>query len=214
MSNFGPFARLPDPSELTWIQGSPSDLTHDHKLMLIIQPNCPGCHIHAIPLANALFQSKHDFDIYCVSTVFEDFDLNTEETARLLLSGKHVGDARAKLGEVVKNVPCMPFAHDIVVPKTEASIELKNMALEASKSNARDQLQGHMSSGILELQLSRAGFDILPDKIARVFYTVRAMGTPTWVLHTAEGQVLAREFGQFNDEEELLKWIRCTTTTS
>jgi hypothetical protein len=208
MSNFEEAKILPDLSKLTWLQGSAADLTHDIQVMLMIQPNCPGCHMHAIPLANKLMQSKHDFDVYCISTAFEDFEFNTEEMARLLiLHGKHVGAAKAQLGETVKHVPSMPFAHDIVVATNVASKELKDFALEASKNNARKQMEGgSIPSGVLEMQLSNVGYEVLPAYISEYFWTVNAMGTPTWVVHKANGEILGQKFGQLS-EVELLGWI-------
>jgi len=163
--------------------------------------------MHAIPLANELMKSKRDFDIYCVSTAFEDFEYNTEEAARLLLfSGKHVGVAKAQLGEIAKHVPTMPFAYDVVVPTEIATKELKDMALEASKNSARKQMEGERSPGLLEQHLSKAGYEVIPLYIAEYFWTVNAMGTPTWVLHKSNGEILDRRFGQVT-EIELLGWI-------
>lgn len=132
MSNFQPAMILPKLSKLTWLQGSASELTHDVHLLLLIQPNCPGCHMHALPLANSLMQSKRDFDVYCVSTAFEGFEFNTIEAAQQLLNGKHVGVSKERLGETARHVPGMPFAHDVVVATSSAPTELKDLALNAT----------------------------------------------------------------------------------
>lgn len=195
---------------LHWLQGSPSDLTHNLRLMLLIQPNCPGCHVHAMPVANALFAKTNtrtkDFDVYCVSTAFEDFQYNNVESAQLLLCGKLVGNARDILGEYADIVPTMPFAHDILTPQSEASTELLDLALESTKHNAREQLKGVMPSDILEARLSMATYEVLPPTIATIFWTVRAQGTPAWVLHTSNGVILDRTLGHMS-EEEIVGWI-------
>jgi hypothetical protein len=207
MTDFRPPVRLPSLSRLAWLQGSPADLTHNHQLLLLIQPNCPGCHTHAIPLANQLIQTtKRDFDVYCISTAFEDFEYNTEEAARLLLAGKHVGVAREQLGETALHVPQMPLAHDIVVEKGEASADDITKALDATKYAAYDQMQGRTSLGVLERQIEKLGESLLPDFIAEVFYSVRASGTPTWVVHNTNGEVLGVKLGQM-EEPALLEWM-------
>lgn len=206
MSNFQPPKMMPKLNMLTWIQSSAQDLTHELQLMLLFQPNCPGCHTYALPLANELASVKQDFDIYSVSTAFEDFEFNNERTARLLLQGKHVGVSKDQLGEAAQHIPKMPVAHDIVIPKEEASEEMKSMALEASKSNARVQLEGRLPITVLETHLSGVGEEVLPDKIPEVFYRVHAMGTPTWVLHSADGTVLDTRFGQVS-KGQMISWI-------
>ena len=204
-----PHPILPSLNELSWQQGSPSDLTHDLQLMLLIQPNCPGCHIHALPLANQIASSPNRFfDIYCVSTAFEDFDFNNPDTARLLLEGKHVGVSKERLGEEVRHVPTMPLAHDIITPLSKASAALKDLALESIKASARQQMAGRLPSDVLERQLARVGYDMLPAQIATLFSTVQAMGTPTWVLHRKNGQVLSVRLGEeITSEAGLLEWI-------
>ena len=207
MSNFKPPMILPKLSSLKWLQGSATELTHELHLMVMIQPNCPGCHIHALPLANQLASVKQDFDIYCVSTAFEDFEFNNEDTARLLLEGKHVGVSKEQLGETARNVPKMPLAHDIVIPIGEASDEVKTMALEASKANALIQMEGRVPITVLKQHLQNVGYEVLPEKIPMMFYKAQAMGTPTWVLHQADGTVLGTKFGQLS-KFELGQWLK------
>jgi hypothetical protein len=148
---------LPPLTELLWLQGSAAELTHPLKLMLMIQPNCPGCHMHSVPLINKMNARRRDFDVYCISTAFEDFDDNNHHTASLLLSGKHVGVTKAQLGETVEHIPTVPLAHDIVTPTIEASGDLKNMALEVTEANARKQLAGTVPHELLESQLAKIG---------------------------------------------------------
>jgi hypothetical protein len=238
--------RLPPLDSLEWLQGSPADLTHNLRLLLLWQPNCPGCHSHALPLANRLASAAYypnkSFDVYAISTAFEDFEYNTRESALLLLRhGTLVGAAAAAAAaarqperSTTNRIPTLPLAHDIVVPKSQAPTELVDLAMTATKSNARaelsflllDQQQQHRqqqqqqqqqeTSVVVEAALAQIDANMLPAAIAHIFYAVRAQGTPTWVLHTADGQVLDRRLMMIqgssaimmdDNERELLDWI-------
>lgn len=209
MSNFSRPLVVPPLEGLQWLQGSLSeDITHDVQLLLLVQPNCPGCHMHALPAANELVSSKQDFDVYCVSTAFEDFEFNTIDTAKLLLQGDLVGDAKEKLGTKTKDVPAMPFAYDEVTDRADLSPELLELALESSKQNTREQMEGQVHPGVLEKMLHQANKEmLLPEKVARFFWSVRAVGTPMWVLHKRSGEVIDRKFGQ-HSAGQLLEWIK------
>lgn len=207
--------KLPPLSSLDWLQGSPAELTHDLRLCVLIQPNCPGCIQHAIPTANNLLLSNHqNFDVYCISTAFENFDLNTFGNANKLLQGQLVGESQRVLGGTTteNGVPVMPLAHDTVVCKSEASESLIALALEATKQNARQQasILGIPSDKLEQVLSQLNSAEVLPEKIARVFYTVRAQGTPTWILHNSAGTVLDCRFGHYNNEQ-LLDWIHETS---
>lgn len=165
--------------------------------------------MHAIPTANTIFNSpeRRDFDVYCISTAFEDFDCNTVESTNQLLNGELVGASRQALGSTTVNIPTMPVARDTVTETSQASPELRSMALESTKHNARQQAA---AMGIprdkLELALGQMGMQVMPEKIATVFYTVRAQGTPTWIVHKADGEVLGFRFGHYSDEQ-LISWV-------
>ncbi len=65
------------------------------NILLAFQVNCPGCVSHAIPLASALYESYQSpgVQVLGLSTVFEDFNLNTEENTRKLIEdGLLVGE--------------------------------------------------------------------------------------------------------------------------
>lgn len=218
MSNFSPPLKVPPLNQLEWLQGSPAeDLTHDIQLLLLIQPNCPGCHTQAIPVANELASVKQDFDIYCISTAFEDFEYNTVENAKLLLQGKLVGDAKKQLESSttttgrnrISSIPAIPMAHDNVMNRQDLDADFLEIALCASKENTREQMKQQLPPSVLEKMLQEADKDmLLPPKVAQVFWSVRAWGTPMWVLHRQSGEVIDRKFGQFNSPNDLLQWVQ------
>lgn len=201
--------KLPPLTSLEWLQGSPADLQHGVRLCLLMQPNCPGCIQHAIPTANALYNSQsRDFDVYCISTAFEEFEYNKFGSANKLLSGQLVGVSRDVLGDTTTSgIPRMPLAHDVVVNSSSADSSLISMALNATRQNARQQARDvNIPPDMLQQALSNIGVEVLPEKIARVFYTVSSQGTPTWILHDASARVLDSRFGHYS-VEQLVEWI-------
>jgi hypothetical protein len=150
--------------------------------------NCPGCHSHAFPALNRLWaqqepnnskntqESKKEqkqypptaplFDVYAISTAFEDFEYNTIESTRLLVTeGRRVGVVKEQLGEsaytstsrviVPRNsnntntnkplsIPWMPVAFDTIISRTEASSEFVAQAIQAPLHNARQHLESVM----------------------------------------------------------------------
>lgn len=175
--------------------------------MFLIQPNCPGCILHGIPIANAIASSKNRFDTYCVATAFEDFEYNTIEGTQNLLEGRLYGASSEKLGSSTENIPTMPVAFDCVVDLEDASEELKEETLAATIESARGQLRSmNVPEDRINQALCKVGNEALPPKIAEVFWTVRAQGTPTWVVHRANGEILGVHFG-FMSEVEMRDWV-------
>ena len=226
--NCHPYQSMPPLDSLEWIQGSASSVgSSPYKLGLLFQANCPGCHTHAIPTANQLWthvnadKTSSPFDVYAISTAFEDFEYNTAASTRLLVEqGRRVGIVQEQLGPVVAScndaIPHMPVAYDTLVPKAEASPELLNQAVTATVHNARQQLEAmRLPTPVLEQALeqlltgSRDHFvaHALPEQLARTFYAVAAPGTPTWILHHADGRVVDRRFGN-GTADELEAWIQ------
>ena len=216
MSNFSRAWHVPPLEELEWLQGSSSDLLQDTALLMLFQPNCPGCHIHAIPTVNELAATKRNgWDVYCVSTAFEDFEFNTKEATNMFLeTGALVGDAKARLGPKAINKldENIPVAYDIIVDKSMLSAEELEIARNASRDTTREQLfsqQPGINAGVVEKMLYKVDPEmLLPEKVARVFNATRAFGTPMWVLHRrSSGEILDRKFGQ-RSPDELLTWIQ------
>lgn len=192
---------------LEWLSGSNNDLKSEYQLLLLIQPNCAGCLVNSVPVANAIASSTNDFDTYCVSTAFEDFDFNHVDAARALLDGTLGGTAAMKLGCTTQCIPQMPFAHDYVVNRDEADSDFKEWALQAMLESARDQLR---TLGVVEAKIDRkleaVSYNALPEKLAELFWTIKAEGSPTWVVHKNNGEVIDVRFG-YLDEKEIRQWV-------
>lgn len=230
-SSSPPYNMIPALTLFKWIQGSPTDLVRPYRLCLLFQANCPGCHTHAIPTANQIFLEQLTtnsdetllFDVYGLSTAFEDFEYNTVESTRLLVEeGRRVGVVKRHLGELVSTaddqasssssmIPKMPVAFDILTSKKDASPEFLEQAIQATLHNAHEHVKSLQLPPVVAAQLlgqltADKVKETLPDVLASVFYTVAAQGTPTWILYAADdGRVLDRLFGQYS-AQDLMTW--------
>ena len=194
-------------NRLTWLSGSHEHLSSEYQLLLLIQPNCAGCVVNSIPVANAIAASTNDFDTYCVSTAFEDFEYNTIESARALLGGKLCGDAANKLGSTTRNIPQMPFAHDYMVNRDDADEDFKEWALYVMLQSARAQLRAlNYTDAKIHQKLDGVSYNALPEMLAELFWSVKAEGSPTWVVHKNNGEVMDVRFG-YMDEKQIRQWV-------
>ena len=81
-----------------WIQGLPTNIDKNiGKVVLVevFQVNCPGCFMYAIPNAIEIYKnySKDDVVVLGLATAFEDYDKNTIDNLKLLLSsGQVIGE--------------------------------------------------------------------------------------------------------------------------
>ena len=81
-----------------WIQGLPTNIDKLFGNVVVIevfQVNCPGCFLYGLPQAISLYEKYKDKDVKVIgiATAFEDYDKNTVENLKLLLSeGKVIGE--------------------------------------------------------------------------------------------------------------------------
>jgi hypothetical protein len=91
------------------------------NIMLVLQVNCPGCFLYAIPALTKLYEYfGKEMSFYMLSTAFEDFELNTaENTRRLIEEGEMVGATKKALAfygqdHYTVGIPC-PVLFDRVI---------------------------------------------------------------------------------------------------
>lgn len=88
-----------------WVQGTEptlKELAGQVILIEIIQVNCPGCFVHALPEVICLHESyqSQGLKVFAIATAFEDFEHNTlENLHNLLQHGQLIGDPLAQLGK-------------------------------------------------------------------------------------------------------------------
>ncbi len=88
-----------------WVQGEPTSFDQlEGKVVLVevFQVNCPGCFLYALPQAIDLHNrlANKDLAVLGIATAFEDFDLNTLDNLRKLVShGEVVGQTFLSLSQ-------------------------------------------------------------------------------------------------------------------
>lgn len=81
-----------------WVQGLPTNIDKNiGKVVLVevFQVNCPGCFMYALPNAIEIYKNNNREDVVVLglATAFEDYDKNTLDNLKLLLSsGKVIGE--------------------------------------------------------------------------------------------------------------------------
>jgi peroxiredoxin len=90
--------KAPNVKVSDWIQGLPTNVDKLFGNIVVIevfQVNCPGCFLYGLPQAISLYEKYKDKDVRVIgiATAFEDYDKNTIENLKLLLSeGKVIGE--------------------------------------------------------------------------------------------------------------------------
>lgn len=119
-----------------WVQGGPvtlDELRGRVVLIEVFQVNCPGCFLYALPRAIAWHRQYHEqgMTVLGLATAFEDFDKNTLDNLRRLVSQNEVvGETLKALtahgalndGRLPYRIP-FPLAMDRITPCSGAATE-------------------------------------------------------------------------------------------
>lgn len=95
----------PQPEIECWVQGHEPDISElagQVILIEVIQVNCPGCFVHALPEALKLHQryKTQGLKVFVIATAFEHFEHNTlNNLQRLLQQRELIGEPLAQLGK-------------------------------------------------------------------------------------------------------------------
>ncbi len=167
------------------------------NLMMAFQVNCPGCFMHGFPMLKEL-QTHYGNKLSCIalSTAFEDFHVNTEENAKLLVNtGELVGETlRAQEAHHLnwdKTTLSVPVVIDEVVNQSELQ---KSEFVESVIINMLDQT----TTSPLEQENMRTTlhnyFSQLPQ-CGRTFAATLMRGTPSFFLFSDSMEILVQWFG-------------------
>jgi len=95
----------PQPEVQQWVQGYEPEMTQlagQVILIEVIQVNCPGCFVHALPEAIRLHEhyAEAGLKVFAIATAFEHYQHNTlNNLQRLLQTGELQGDPLQQLGK-------------------------------------------------------------------------------------------------------------------
>ena len=203
-------APAPQPEIECWVQGSEppiNELTGQVILIEVIQVNCPGCFIHALPEAIRLHETyqSQGLKIFTIATAFEHFEYNTlNNLERLLQHGELYGDPLAQLNDAnfLENnkLPySIPFsvAMDKLVKNTEVASQ---EAIEKfTLSQIPDFHNGKLSDERKQEIYRRAESHLNGKKFsASTFEMYQLQGTPSSILIDKKGILRQVEFGAVN----------------
>lgn len=203
----------PQPEIDSWAQGHEAqinELTGQVILIEVIQVNCPGCFIHALPEVIRLHETyqSQGLKVFAIATAFEHFEQNTlNNLKRILQHGELQGDPLAQLADANfledNKLPyAIPFsvAIDKLVKNdtvaTEAAVE------QFILSQIPDFHQGKFSDTRKQEIYQRANSH-LNNKIynALTFEMYQLQGTPSTILIDKKGILRQVAFGAVNKLE-------------
>jgi hypothetical protein len=105
-----------------WIQGRPTNIDKEKGnvvLVEVFQVNCPGCFMYGIPAAIEMYKKYYHegLRVLGLATAFEDFDKNTVDNLKLLLTtGEVIGETRKALTEYGQLQPGNKLPYNIPFP--------------------------------------------------------------------------------------------------
>jgi len=190
----------------SWVQGAPTNIDQLKGNVIVVevfQVNCPGCFLYGLPQAISLYEKFKDKQVKVigVATAFEDYDKNTLENLKLLVTeGRVIGEtykALKQYGKLVQgdklfyNIP-FPIAHDeiikmpvsITMPMIEEFIRIYfpdySSLPNKEKENLHNRVQEYLQN---------------KDYSARTFELYRLRGTPSSIVIDKQGLLQYSFFG-------------------
>jgi hypothetical protein len=197
----------PQPVLECWAQGSEpaiSELTGQVILIEVIQVNCPGCFLHALPDAVRLHQAytTQGLKVFAIATAFEHFEHNTlDNLQRLLQHNELQGEPLSQLtkagfledGRLPYTIP-FSVASDKLV-KVETKVSEKDI-IQFILSQIPDFFQGKLSDDSRQ-SIYRQAENYLNSRThkALTFEMYNLQGTPSSILIDKKGILRQVSFG-------------------
>ena len=209
-------AKTPNLKVSEWVQGLPTNIDNEKDNVILIevfQVNCPGCFLYGIPQAIDIYQKyrKEGVTVLGVATAFEDFDKNTVENLRLLLTeGKVIGETLKALGQYGQLVDGNKLPYKIPFPV--AMDLLKKEDGQISQARIDEIIQANVPgyesySENQKLEIIDRVKQYLKSKeySAQTFDEFALRGTPSTILIDKKGILRDVAFGTNDFLEENIK---------
>lgn len=201
-----------------WVQGLSTNIDKNIGKVILVevfQVNCPGCFMYALPSSIQIYKkySRDDVIVLGLATAFEDYDKNTLDNLRLLLtSGEVIGDtlnALRQYGQLIENnklpykIP-FPVGMDIlkrmernfsdnyVIDFMEANIENYNSYPDSDKKIIFERVKHYLRN---------------KEYSAMTFETYRLQGTPSMIVVDRKGILRNVSFGANNFLHDLINQL-------
>jgi thiol-disulfide isomerase/thioredoxin len=131
-----PGSPVPELKVTEWVQGGPINLKDYQGNVVVVevfQVNCPGCFIYGIPEAIETYHKYRNKGVVVLglATAFEDFDKNTIENLRLLLTENRViGETLTTLTYQSKLLNEGKLSYNIPFPVGMDKLEKEKLPIE------------------------------------------------------------------------------------
>ena len=203
----------------SWVQGNEppiSELTGHVILIEVIQVNCPGCFVHALPEAIRLHEtySAQGLKVFALATAFEHFEQNTlHNLQRVLETGEVQGDPLQQLStagflqdnKLPYSIPFSVAMDKLVANESQtdktAIEELILSQLPDFHNGSLGEAQKTSIYQQAEVHLSNKKFDAL------TFEMYQLQGTPSSILVDKQGILRNVSFGAVNVLEDDIKHL-------
>jgi hypothetical protein len=200
-----------------WIQGRPTNIDKQKGnvvLVEVFQVNCPGCFIYGIPAAIEMHKKYYHegLRVLGLATAFEDFDKNTVDNLKLLLTtGEVIGETRKVLTEYGQLQPGNKLPYNIPFPvgmdtllKFGSSTDDKIMDfIEANISDFRAYSEKDRQSTYERVKQ----YLKLRQFSAKTFDEYGLRGTPSAILIDKNGILRHSTFGSDGSLEGAIKYL-------
>jgi peroxiredoxin len=189
-----------------WVQGGPitlGDLKNKIVVVEVFQVNCPGCFIYGLPEAIEIHNrySAQGVVVLGLATAFEDYDKNTTENLKLLLSKREtIGETLHALrsqGQLVNgnklaySIP-FPVAYDLIFSEIHP-LDVERV-MKFIRANVEDFDMYHPKD---KDQITKRVREYLESRpyIAATFEEYGLKGTPSTIYIDKKGNLRETNFG-------------------
>lgn len=181
------------------------------NIAFVFQVNCPGCFIYGLPLMNNLYEDLgKKLGFIGVSTAFEDFEYNTPNNTKLLLSeGITIGETMKYLvsrGEqTYSDIPKFPVVFDEMVAARELDWNVLMDRILAQYEGVGNWTAPRREMAKQQIYNHYIGL----EGVAKTFTMNQLRGTPSFILFNADYDVLFQSFGHIQEDalRDLLKQL-------
>ncbi|MDE1724607.1 MAG: TlpA family protein disulfide reductase [Thaumarchaeota archaeon] len=207
-------AKSPNLKVSEWVQGLPTNIDKEKDnvvLVEVFQVNCPGCFLYGIPQAIEIYKKyrKEGVTVLGVATAFEDFDKNTLENLRLLLTtGEVIGETLNAFGQYGQLVDKNKIPYKIPFPVAMDMLKKEDNPTSKIDEIINANVPGYESySQSQKLEIIERVKQYLKNKeySAQTFEEFALRGTPSSILIDKNGILRDVSFGTNDFLEESIK---------
>lgn len=210
--------RAPNIKISEWVQGIPTNidkLQGNVVVLEVFQVNCPGCFLYGLPQAISLYERFKNSDVKVIglATAFEDYDKNTLDNLKSLLTeGKVIGETYKALRQHGKLVNDDKLYYKIPFPI--AMDKITKMPENISEDMVKDFIEIYFSdykpsSDKEKEELFSKVRNYLRNKeySAETFELYKLRGTPSSIIIDQDGVLRYNFFGSEGYLEGAVKEI-------